>query len=134
MELISAGLQMKLRPYLKADSEDWAKVTVDVNCNGFRGEFVAWLQLQDVRRFKAELAAMYESVGIPTKARLCSAEPDIDVELNMDVRGHIVGSYRFESERRNGIPTVLSGEFEIDQSFLPDLTKQVDALACALSA
>jgi hypothetical protein len=132
MELKSTGLQLKLMPYLKADAEDWAKVTVNVECNGFRGEFVAWLQSQDVRRFSAELATMYGSVGTPATARLCSPEPDIDVELNMDVRGHIVGSYRFESERRNGTPTVLSGEFEMDQSFIPDLTKQLEALAAQL--
>jgi hypothetical protein len=66
-------------------------------------------------------------------ARLCSAEPDIDVELNTNARGHIVGSYRFESERRNGTPTVLSGEFEMDQSFIPDLTKQLEELVSSLN-
>lgn len=130
----ATGLQMKLAPYSKADAEDWAKVTLSIKCNGFRGEFVAWLQTQDVRRFGAELMTMYQSVGKPAIARLCSAEPDIDVELNMDARGHIVGNYRFESERINGTRTVLSGEFEMDQSFLPDLANQVEDLASSLNA
>jgi hypothetical protein len=133
MELIATGLQMKLTPYLKADAEDWGEVIVTINCNGFTGEFVAWLQSQDIFRFKAELTSMYQSVGTPSTARLCSAEPDIDVELRMDARGHIVGVYRFESERRNGTPTVLSGEFAMDQSFIPDLSRQLDVLGSSLS-
>jgi len=133
MELNATALQMKLTPYSKADAEDWAKVTLSVRCNGFRGEFVAWLQTEDVQRFKSELMTMYQSVGTPARARLCSAEPDIDVELTSDTRGHIVGSYRFESERINGTPTVLSGEFEVDQSFIPDLAKQLEELVSSLN-
>ena len=133
MELKATGLQMKLALYSKADAEDWAKVTLNISCTGFRGEFIAWLQTEDVRRFKAELMTMYQSVGSPAAARLCSAEPDIDVELTMDPRGHIVGVYRFESERINGTPTVLSGEFQMDQSFIPGLTKQLEELALSLN-
>jgi hypothetical protein len=133
MELKATGLQMKLIPHSKADTEDWAKVTLSIECNGFRGEFVAWLQTEDVQRFRAELVTMYQSVGSPTTARLCSAEPDIDVELKMDARGHVEGNYRFESERINGSPTVLSGAFEMDQSFIPDLTMQLEELVSALN-
>ena len=78
---------MKLTPYSKADAEDWGKLIVTISCNGFTGEFVAWLQSQDIFRFKAELTSMYQSVGTPSAARLCSAEPDIDVELRMDAVG-----------------------------------------------
>ncbi len=123
---------MKLAPYSKADAEDWAKVNLTVRCNGFRGDFVAWLQTEDVQRFKSELTTMLQSLGTPAKARLCSAEPDIDVELTSDRRGHIIGSYRFQSERINGTPTVLSGEFEMDQSFIPDLIRQLQELVSSL--
>ena len=134
MELKATGLQMNLVPHSKADEEDWAKVALTIGCNGFRGEFVAWLQTRDIQRFRNELVTMYQSIGTPAKARLCSAEPDIDIELSSDWRGHIVGNYRFESERINGTPTVLSGGFEMDQSFIPDLTKQLEGLVLSLNA
>ncbi|HTN71038.1 MAG TPA: hypothetical protein VMO00_08095 [Methylomirabilota bacterium] len=134
MELKASGLQMILVPYQKADAEDWAKVTVTVTCSGFQGEFVAWLQSEDLRRFRSDLLTMYRVVGVPGSARLCSAEPGIDIELIMDARGHIVGLYRFESERVNGTPTMLSGELEMDQSFIPALTKQLDELILSLSS
>ena len=76
MELRATGLQMKLIPHSKADIEDWAKVTLIIECTGFRGKFVAWLQTEDVRSFRAELVTMYQLVGSPTTARLCSAEPE----------------------------------------------------------
>ena len=125
---------MKLAPYSKADSEGWARVTVTLACYGFHGDFIAWLQVEDIRRFEAELLSMYRKIGNPSTARLCSREPDIHVELESDVRGHITGSYRLESERRNGTPTVLSGGFEMDQSFIPGLTQQLHELALALTA
>jgi hypothetical protein len=64
MELKATGLQMTLAPYSKADAEDWAKVTLSIKCNGFSGEFVAWLQTEDIRRFKAELLTMYQSIVV----------------------------------------------------------------------
>jgi hypothetical protein len=134
MELNADGLQLKLTPYeqVDCDDEDWANTTVTIQCNGFSGSFVAWIQTGDIRRFQEELTFMYKSVGTAGMARLCGAEPDIDVKLTMDRRGHIVGSYRFESERRDGTPTVLSGKFEMDQSYIPTLTKGLDDLALTL--
>jgi hypothetical protein len=40
----------------------------------------------------------------------------------------------FESERRDGVPTVLSAAFEIGQSYLPGLQRWVAALVAELSA
>ncbi len=59
-------------------------------------------------------------------------DPGLSIELTMDLRGHIKGRYNFTSERRDGEPTVLSGEFDMDQSFLASLEAEIDALVSKL--
>jgi hypothetical protein len=100
---------------------------------GFSGQFEAWLELADLRRFAEQLSQLHTYVGRGGTARLCSAEPDIDIDLQMNSRGHITGKYAFESERRDGVPTSLTGQFEMDQSYLPDLEKGVRTLIALLA-
>ena len=54
-----------------------------VNANGFRGDFEAWLQLSDLVQFANEVEAMYESVRELASATLASAEPGINIRLDM---------------------------------------------------
>jgi hypothetical protein len=103
-----------------------------VETNGFVGDFEAWLQLGDLERFANEIGAMYESVEKSSTAVLVSAEPDIQINLAMQSLGGIVGTYALESERPDGIPTVLSGGFNIDQSFLPSLRQSIYSLIADL--
>ncbi|KQW65448.1 hypothetical protein ASC67_16855 [Methylibium sp. Root1272] len=77
---------------------------------------------------------MYLAVGKSVTAELSSAEPDVLVHLEMQPLGGILGEFSFESERPAGVPTVLKGAFEIDQSFLPALQQSVKALATQLKA
>jgi hypothetical protein len=134
VELNAAGLQLELLPVRKADEEGWAEVEVRLSCTGFHGAYVAWIQAEDVRRFREELADMNQRPGHPSEARLCSAEPDIDIKLKMDTHGRIAGEYTFESDRVNGTPTALAGALEMDQSFLPNLIEQLDELVSALTS
>jgi hypothetical protein len=128
MNLSSGALTIELQPRRTVDDEDWVRVQVVVGANGFRGDFEAWLQLADLSRFRDELEDMHQCVGQEKSAVLASAEPDIEVRLDMQQLGQIHGRYAFESERVNGQPTVLSGSFEIDQSYLPRLRTSVDSL------
>lgn len=134
MNLLTRDLQIQLLPIRAADDEDWVRVQVVLVATGFTGNFEAWLQLADLERFEHELDAMYLAVGKPATAELSSAEPDIFVHLEMQPLGGILGEFSFESERLAGIPTVLQGAFEIDQSFLPGLRQSVNALAIQLKA
>ncbi|WP_124948816.1 WapI family immunity protein [Sulfuriferula thiophila] len=128
MKLHAHGLHIELRPQRLVDDEDWVRVQVLVEANGFSGDFEAWLQLGDLTHFANEVGVMYESVGKSSTAVLASAEPDIIIKLEMQSLGGIVGNYSLESERPDGIPTVLSGAFNIDQSFLPSLRQSIDSL------
>ena len=128
MKLDAHGLEIELRPARVADDEGWCRVHVYAEASGFSGRFEAWLQVEDLARFRRELAAMYASVGRASTATLASAEPDIWVELTMRTLGGIAGRYELESERRDGAATMLSGAFELDQSFLPELQESVGLL------
>jgi hypothetical protein len=133
MKLQAESVSIELAAVRKADAEDWTRVWVSVRSLGFTGEFEAWLQREDLRRFAGELMTLHNHVELGGNARLCSAEPDIDVELRMNGRGQIQGNYTLESERREGVPTYLSGYFTMDQSYLPELAKSVQILVEALS-
>jgi hypothetical protein len=132
VELRTHGLQLTVRAVGKADSENWARVQLDVLCNGFQGQFTASLQVEDLSRFLTQLSGMSDRVGEAAVAWLSGAEPDIDIRVEMNKRGQIAGTYRFESERRDGIPTVLSGSFEMDQTYIPPFITQLQNLKSQL--
>lgn len=134
MKLATPSLTIELQPRRSVDDEDWVRAQVLTKANGFRGDFEAWLQLGDLERFARELDAMHQQVGRPATATLTSAEPDIHVKLTMQSLGAISGTYALESERPTGTPTLLSGAFEIDQSYLPALRQSVEALMVELGA
>jgi hypothetical protein len=134
MELRADGLELHLRPAARANIEGWTKVEVEARVAGFVGRYTAWLQLEDLKRFEHSLREMQNGLGRESKAALASAEPDLFVELTMNRLGHITGHYIFESERRDGVPTTLSGAFDMDQSFLPSLKQEIAALVSQLCA
>lgn len=134
MEIRTQGLQLSLCVARPPDPEGWTKLDVEVTVAGFSGRCLGSIQHDDLRRFADALQQMDATLGEPNKAVLSSAEPDIKIELSMDRRGHVVGRYAFESECRYGIPTVLSGAFEMDQSFLPSLRREVAELVVASSS
>ena len=134
MKLSAATLTIELRPRRTVDDEDWVRVQVLAGANGFHGDFEAWLQLGDLTRFREEIEVMHRSVGQAITATLSSAEPDIKIELTMQPHGGIEGTYALESERPASTPTLLSGGFAIDQSYLPGLRDSIDDLVSALAA
>jgi hypothetical protein len=133
MKLSAATLTIELRLRRTVDDEDWVRVQVLAAANGFHGDFEAWLQLGDLVRFREEIEVMHSYVGQALAATLSSAEPGIKIELNMQPLGGIEGTYAFESERPTGTPTVLSGGFEIDQSYLPGLRDSLADLIASLA-
>ncbi|KRH99694.1 hypothetical protein [Curvibacter sp. PAE-UM] len=132
MKIATRGLELELVVLRPADEEGWCRVRASVQVPGFDGEIEAWLQTDDLSRFAAELRALDENVGQPGSARLASAEPDIELVISTQRLGAISGRYRLESERREGVPTVLSGAFDADQSFLPGMVDDVKALLSEL--
>jgi hypothetical protein len=133
MELRTHGLELHLRPIGQADSGGWTRVHAEVRVSGFLGQYNAQIQLEDLERFALELRDMHDGFDRDSRAVLRSAEPDLFIELAMNRLGQIKGRYVFESERRDGVPTALTGAFEMDQSFLPLLRQRCDELIAQLS-
>jgi hypothetical protein len=62
------------------------------------------------------------------------AEPGIRVKLESNALGQIAGRYALESERPGGIPTLLSGSFRLDQSYLPEIERSARRLAVEIGS
>lgn len=131
MKLNTHGLSLELQARQTANGEDWVTVHTVVMVPGFKGDFEADLQLDDLLRFNTQLQSLYEKAGLPGTAILSSADPGVRVELNMQALGMIRGKYEFESTVVDE-PTVLSGGFSLDQSYLPALMESIEALVSQL--
>jgi hypothetical protein len=131
MNLNAGTFRIELLPRRRVDDEDWVRVQLIASAPGFAADFEAWLQLEDLRRFKRQVEAIYSTLaGV---AELSSAEPDICLKLAAASMGQVLGTYRFESEYREGGATILSGAVELDQSYLPALAASVENLISDLS-
>ena len=133
MKIAAHGLSLELSPVSALDAEDWCRVRVLATVPGFEANFVAYLQGADLRRFRHSINAMYAAIGQPGEALLGSAEPGVSLALSMSRLGGIQGKYILEGEFvESGAPT-LTGGFEIDQSYLPDLSHGIEALIAELN-
>ncbi len=132
MELRAEALELVLLPAQTVDSEDWVRVRAKVDTGTFSGEFEAFLQLADLRRFDRDIRQMHASIGMPHEAELSCFEPGIYLRLSSQRLGGVEGTYRFEPERSLEMAVQLSGAFRADQSYLPTLAASVQALIEAL--
>jgi hypothetical protein len=129
MELLADGLELHLQPVTTANHEGWANIHVEARVPGFTVQYTAELIIQSLEFFESSLCEMQKAVGHCSEAALESFDdPGLALELKMDLRGHIAGHYQFVSVRRDGVPTALSGSFDMDQSFLPSLRNGIAAL------
>ncbi len=132
MKITIGTLSIQLLPIRGVNVEDWVVVRAIITTDGFAGDFEAQLQLADLERFDCEVGAMYDNVGQPLTAELSSAEPGVWLQLKMRNLGGVASAYRFECEDSSGASTMLSGSFEMDQSYLPALRASVNELAYQL--
>lgn len=131
MILVAPSLSLRLEPVQPVDSEDWVRVRASVIGGVFTGTFVAYLQLEDLRRFHDGLELMYAQVGSAHEAVLSCHEPGIYVRLAANSMGQVEGLYKFENE--DGSQAKLAGSFQIDQSYLPALAQSAHELIASLS-
>lgn len=132
MHLRSEALELVLSPARSVDSEDWVRVRANANSGVFSGEFEAYLQLEDLRRFEREIRQMHANVGTQKEAVLSSFEPGIYVRFASQRLGGVEGTYRLEPERSPELAIELSGAFRADQSYLPELAASIQTLIAAL--
>lgn len=121
MKLHTKDLQIELTPHRQVDDEQWAQVLVSVQAGKFSGNFVTWLELSNLAAFEQEIRNMQKWLAPPASATLHSQEPCIYIELTFNNRGKVTGRYTFETLSDDGVPTVLSGQFEMDRTCLISL-------------
>jgi hypothetical protein len=107
---------------------------VHVETGGFRGDFPAWVQLEGLRAFAGELAALRDAGARPARATLSCDEPGIDLRIEAAEGGPIRAHFALESERAAGAWTTLSGTFELDPDGLPAIRASIGELLAALGA
>jgi hypothetical protein len=125
IELHSHGLHLELTISGPPTDEDWLRATVRVEVPGFAGEYSCQLQTRDLERFAVQLENMHRTTGSESTAELSSAEPGIRIVLRSNRFGQVGGLFELESQRPGGVPTLLSGPFEMDQSYLPGLVRSI---------
>ena len=130
MRLHTASFSLELTGRRIVDGEDWVRVWAEVTLGVFAGGLEAYLQLEDLRRFKREIELLHGNVGVPGEAVLSGIEPFINLDLKSDRLGSIAGTCKLEDESSRA---QLSGVFSIDQSYLPELAASVENLIDALS-
>jgi hypothetical protein len=77
---------------------------------------------------------MHSNVGTPAEAVLCCPEPGLELALSMTRLGGIIGAYKIQGEFVEGGAPTLSGGFQIDQSHLPSLIRDLEDLLSQVGA
>ena len=131
MKLVASLFSLHLEPVYPVDSEDWVRVQASVGGGVFAGTFEAYLQLEDLRRFKHQAELMHAQVGSSHEAVLSCHETGIYVRLISNRLGQVEGEYKFEAE--DGSFAKLFGSFQVDQSYLPELAASMQELIASLS-
>lgn len=113
------------------NADGWMGAHVNAEAPGFTCDYRFLLWRPDLEQFESTLKQMLESVGQAHSCVLSSTEPGLELQLDMDRLGHVAGSYRLQHFNAPGQPA-LSGDFEMDQTFIRPLLDQVrDALLSA---
>jgi hypothetical protein len=129
MELRTHGLTLTLA-FSPPNEEGWLACQVAVEVPGFSGTFPCWVWRSDLESFHRQLVQMIDQVGQPAAANLTSTDPGIDLRFSMNRAGQIEGRYALQNFDSPGQPT-LSGLFQMDQSYLPELLGEVERLLLA---
>ena len=125
------GQHVLIRPLWRSHPKEtdywdgnWIESEVKLRVGGFRGSYRASLRAEDFAGFRNELATLTETLsGV---ARFCTMEEQLELELKGDDMGHVRVNGKALDDA--GIGNVLEFTFEIDQTYLPELTRSVESV------
>jgi hypothetical protein len=121
------GLALSL-VFTPPDVEGWMWCSVTLDVPGFHGEYDCQLLRSDLEQFCSELAFLDTPANWPRRARFCTTEFGIELVLQVQRRGHVLGEYRFANHQARAI--TLTGTFEGDHTCVrPFLTQLQQELA-----
>lgn len=104
--------------------KNWLKALVEMQSGGFQGALIIDLWISDFIPFKNELEQLYQK--LEGTAHFHNIEDNITIHLTGNGHGHINVSAILEDfgDRHN----ILEINFEIDQSYIPKLVSDIQAL------
>ena len=110
---------------------NWLNVQVLLAVGRFNGEFKGSLKNQlrttDLAAFRMELSALYQSLS--GNATLKTVEDWLQLTLTGDGKGHLLMNGRVLDGP--GIGNTLTLQLELDQTFLPEIIRSLDAVLVA---
>jgi hypothetical protein len=105
-------------------TDDWVRGDAEIRVRGFSASISADFERTDFQIFEAELRRLYENLS--GKAQLLPSEEQLTLTLQGNVRGGIEVSGTAWFVACYG--SKLDFEFEIDQTYIPAVLKQLSAV------
>jgi len=104
------------------DSEGWIQADVEIILNNFKGKISAYIENIDLLNFHSQLIKLNKT--LKGKAELMPVEEQFALSLTGDGLGHInIEGYAYEKPTYG---SCLKFEFELDQTYLPDIIDSVN--------
>jgi hypothetical protein len=106
---------------------NWLRASVRVRAGSFQGKYQASIRTDEIEDFRRELKAAYEDLKGP--ASLETLEHQLTIQLDGDGIGH----FKARCEAVDGVTfgNRLSFEVETDQTYIPDVLAQLEAVLSA---
>jgi hypothetical protein len=103
---------------------NWLNIRAEVEAHHARVKAQgSFLRIDEFQGFRDELATLYRELkGV---AKLEPLEPDLSIEVTAQARGVIVAEIRLTPDH---LTQSHRFEFEIDQSYLPAVIREIDQL------
>jgi hypothetical protein len=106
------------------DRESWFHAAIAVHCDGWYGQFKASFMRGELSRLAQDVRALYQRLD--GEAVLDPVEPNLVLSLTGDGKGHV--RVRGTAQNRLSSGTHLSFEFQIDQTYLPAISKSLSEM------
>jgi hypothetical protein len=107
--------------------DNWLRVSITVRVGGFSGRVSAAIVTDELVRFAEQLHQLHQQLS--ASAEFTTLEGQLSLTLNCDVRGHV--TLRGEVLDQAGIGNRLSFHLDLDQSFLQQSIRELDAVITA---
>jgi hypothetical protein len=108
------------------DRDTWLVIDVKVYAGGFEGAISDYASIGHLSSFANQLENLYQK--LQGKAIFGTIDGKFSVELQGDGKGHIKAQFDVMDDIAR-----LKFDAELDQTFLPELIKQVRAISTAFS-
>ena len=116
----------------QAPTDAWSKTFVEANVRASTPAFTATVRgpigIVDLIDFRAALGTVYETLR--GTAGLDTLDPLLSLGLSVDHLGHLLWDVAIVDPAR-AYPAQLSFRFESDQTYLPNVLTQLDAILAA---